>query len=159
VSRLADGLDEGVPCASLTGPVLVGVDGSAGATRAVGVAAELARALQAELAVVHAVGMTAHVDGELVPAEGHLDEIERELRSEWCRAVPDDIRWQAVLEYGTPADVLTRLAAERGAALVVVGARGVGEASPSLLGSTSHHVVHHCDRPVVVVPAHADKET
>jgi len=36
------------------------------------------------------------------------------------------------------------------ASFVVVGSRGIG--GVQALGSTSHHVVHGCDRPVVVVP-------
>ena len=38
------------------------------------------------------------------------------------------------------------------AALVVVGRRGRGGFKKLLLGSTSHHLSHHLDRPIVIVP-------
>mgnify|MGYP001274334715 CR=1 FL=1 len=138
-----------------TGPVLVGTDGSAVATRALGVAAGLARALDAELIVVYAVGLTAVIDGELVPAAEHRDDLERLLRSDWTASLGapgERVRWRAALEYGSAADVLTRLADELETSFVVVGTRGHRDLGPGLLGSTSHHVVHHCRRPVVVVP-------
>lgn len=142
--------------ASPSRPVLVGTDGSPVATRAVEVAADLARALGSELIVVHAVGLTTVIDGELVPAEGHLDELERLLRHEWTAplgAPGERLPWRAELAHGSSADVLIRLADEHHAAFVVVGTRGHRDMGPGLLGSTSHHVVHHCRRPVVVVPA------
>ena len=49
-------------------------------------------------------------------------------------------------------------AAERQAADVIVcGARGLGGFARALLGSTSSSLLHHADRPVLVVPAGAGK--
>jgi nucleotide-binding universal stress UspA family protein len=134
------------------GPVVVGVDGSANAQLALGVAADLARRLDVDLVVLHALGLMTVIEGRHVPSEGHRDDIERLLRTEWCRSLPSDpsLRWRAEIVYGSPADVLLNQGADLGASLVVVGSRGVGD--ELALGSTSHHVVHHCDRPVVVVP-------
>jgi nucleotide-binding universal stress UspA family protein len=134
------------------GPVVVGVDGSSNAQRALGVAADLARHLDVDLVVLHALGLMTVIEGRHVPSEGHRDDIERLLRTEWCRALQGDpsLRWRAELVYGSPADVLLGQSTDLDASLVVVGSRGVGD--ELALGSTSHHVVHHCDRPVVVVP-------
>ena len=134
------------------GPVVVGVDGSANAQRALGVAADLARRLDVDLVVLHALGLMTVIEGRHVPSEGHRDDIERLLRTEWCRSLQGDpsLRWRAEIVYGSPAAVLLDQGAGLGASLVVVGSRGVGD--ELALGSTSHHVVHHCDRPVVVVP-------
>ena len=134
------------------GPVVVGVDGSSNAQRALILAADLARAFDADLAVFHALGLMTVIEGRHVPSEGHRDDIERLLRTEWCRALQGDpsLRWRAEIVYGSPADVLLNLGRDLGASFVVVGSRGVGD--EQVLGSTSHHVVHHCDRPVVVVP-------
>lgn len=134
------------------GPVIVGIDGSTNAQRALAVAADLARAVDADLAVFHALGLMTVIEGRHVPSEGHRDDIERLLRNEWCRALQGDrtLRWRAEIVYGSPAEVLLSLARDLDASFVVVGSRGVGD--EQALGSTSHHVVHHSDRPVVVVP-------
>jgi nucleotide-binding universal stress UspA family protein len=141
-----------------SGPVIVGVDGSRNAQRALTMAAEIARRFDLDLAVFHAIGMMTVIEGKHVPSEGHRDDLERLLRLEWCAALADDhdLRWRAELVYGSPADVLMNMGTGLDAAFVVVGSRGVGE--EQALGSTSHHVVHHCDRPVVVVPP-ADRAT
>lgn len=134
------------------GPVVVGVDGSTNAQRALRIAASLARAIDADLAVFHAMGLMTVIDGEHLPSEGHHDDIERLLRNEWCALLQGDpaLRWRAEIVYGSPADVLLDMGHDLQASFVVVGSRGTGD--ELLLGSTSNHVVHHCDRPVVVVP-------
>jgi nucleotide-binding universal stress UspA family protein len=135
-----------------SGPVIVGVDGSSNAQQALAVASEIARRFDLDLAVFHAIGLMTLIEGRHVPSEGHRDDLERLLRLEWCAALADDrqLRWRAELVYGSPADVLLKMGEGLDAAFVVVGSRGVGD--ELALGSTSHHVVHHCDRPVVVVP-------
>jgi nucleotide-binding universal stress UspA family protein len=135
-----------------SGPVVVGVDGSSNAQRALSMAAELARRFDVDLAVFHAIGLMTVIEGRHVPSEGHRGDLERLLRLEWCAplAADHELRWRAELVYGSPPDVLLKMGTELEASFVVVGSRGVGD--EQALGSTSHHVVHHCDRPVVVVP-------
>lgn len=143
---------ESVATGNRRGPIVVGVDGSSNAQRALGLAADLARAFDVDLAVFHALGLMTVIEGRHVPSEGHRDDIERLLRSDWCHVLQGDpsLRWRAEIVYGSPADVLLNLGRDLDATFVVVGSRGVGD--EQALGSTSHHVVHHCDRPVVVVP-------
>jgi nucleotide-binding universal stress UspA family protein len=50
--------------------------------------------------------------------------------------------WEAVIEVAEEEDV----------ALVVLGSRGLSAARSALLGSVSYGVVHHCERPVLIVP-------
>ncbi len=140
----------------LAGPVLVGVDGSSTSGRALMLAAELAERLGAELVVVHALGLLTVIDGEHVPARGRRDEVRALLEREWCAALVERevLNWRPVLVDGSPAEVMSAQADEIGAGIVVVGTRGVG--SDKLLGSTSHHLVHHGSRPVLVVPPAAD---
>jgi nucleotide-binding universal stress UspA family protein len=144
---------DSVPGSIITsGPVIVGVDGSSNAQRALAVAAEIARRFDLDLAVFHAIGLMTVIEGRHVPSEGHRDDLERMLRLEWCAPLGRhrELRWRAELVYGSPADVLMKMGSGLGASFVVVGSRGIGD--ELALGSTSHHVVHHCDRPVVVVP-------
>jgi nucleotide-binding universal stress UspA family protein len=64
------------------------------------------------------------------------------------RAAPD-VRGRAVVEVGTPVDVLVE--ASRRADLVVVGTRGRGDLSAAWLGSVSTAVAAHAFSPVVIV--------
>jgi len=52
---------------------------------------------------------------------------------------------------GAPAEALAELARETGAEEIVVGSRGMGRFAAGL-GSVSHALLAHADRPVVVVP-------
>lgn len=134
-------------------PVVVGADGSSNSRHALLLAARLAAATGAELLVVHALGLTSILEGEHVLTEGNEEALERQLLDDWCAPLHevDGFAWRAEMRHGSPADVLLGAAGE-GASLVVVGTRGMREDSDHLLGSTSHHVVHRCPCPVVVVP-------
>ena len=59
--------------------------------------------------------------------------------------------WSSALQLveGHPADVLVWSA--RGADLLVVGSRGHGVFTSALLGSLSHHCVHHASCPVLFI--------
>jgi nucleotide-binding universal stress UspA family protein len=62
----------------------------------------------------------------------------------------DDARIEPVTAQGHAGRVLVRAAHEHDADVVVVGHQGSGRAS-IVLGSTTNHVIHHAERPVVVV--------
>ena len=53
---------------------------------------------------------------------------------------------------GSPWRAVRQLARERDATVVVCGSRGQGPFSRAALGSTSSGLLHHADRPVLVVP-------
>jgi nucleotide-binding universal stress UspA family protein len=60
----------------------------------------------------------------------------------------------AVLETSV-AEAILAAAGSLDAAAVVCGSRGYGGVRSIMVGSTSQHVLHHADRPVVVVPSPA----
>jgi nucleotide-binding universal stress UspA family protein len=61
-----------------------------------------------------------------------------------------------VVREGPPVDVLVSVAEDEGAALLVVGSRGVGSAPALALGSTSLHLLQVSPVPVLVVPSPDD---
>lgn len=75
--------------------------------------------------------------------ESRLSEI-----AEHCRNV-SGVEVSTHLAYGHPADVLAGIAWT--AELLVVGWSGRTGLARALLGSTAAHLVHHCERPTVVV--------
>jgi nucleotide-binding universal stress UspA family protein len=138
------------------GRVVVGVDGSDNARRALEWAVDEAARRGVPLEVVHSwhipyvggmYGPTISVD----PAEFQQlarDELARVVASVDASALAEPPI--QTLVNGGPAEAL--LKAARSADLVVVGSRGLGGFTGLLLGSTSSQVVHHATCPVVVVP-------
>jgi nucleotide-binding universal stress UspA family protein len=135
----------------MTGVVVVGVDGSDGARRAVAWAAQEAKLRGGRLRVVHAWSYMDQAGGAFDPAYGEddarrlLDEIIAGLDEE---ATGLDIERRPVNDL--PARGLLDSAADGD--LLVVGARGLGGFRGLLLGSVSQQVVQHARCPVVIVP-------
>lgn len=141
------------PAGRSGGPIVVGVDGSPNAERAMRVASTLALATGVEVVAVHALGLLATIGDRKVPASEHRDEIEAHLREEWCAPLSSaGTSWRCQLIDGNPAEVLMHTADAVGASFIVVGARGIGGHPDLMLGSTSHQVIHHSTCPTVVVP-------
>jgi nucleotide-binding universal stress UspA family protein len=62
---------------------------------------------------------------------------------------------RALVLDSTIAEALLSVALEVDAAVVVLGSRGYTGVKSAVLGSVSNHVLHHADRPVLVVPSAA----
>lgn len=142
------------------GPVVVGVDGSANSRHALVEAGEYARAIDAQLVVVHAIGLTEEIDGEHVPTFGRRNEIAAHL-DRWCDAVRETglHDFEQRLIDGPPVDVLLRVAEDTQAGTIVIGRRGIGGRPELLLGSTAHQVVEHAHCPVLVIPPAGNGDT
>lgn len=134
--------------------IVVGVDGSANSRRALEWAVTVAGRFGAEVVAVHAVGLLSHLGGgPPVPSHGHLDELRQLFENEWCAPLAGcDVPHRMVTLDGPPVLVLLDAASREDADLIVVGSRGAGGFAELRLGSTSHQVVQHSTRPVLVVP-------
>lgn len=134
-------------------PLIVGVDGSPEAREALRWASRLAAGRGREVVAVHALGLLASLDGQLVSADNHRAEIRDLVEREWCAGLrPDGAGVRAVVCDGEPVDVLVETAADAAAAMLIVGSRGAGAAAALTLGSTSLHLVQESPVPVLVVP-------
>jgi nucleotide-binding universal stress UspA family protein len=140
--------------------ILVAVDGSPDAELALTEAIDLAESERTLLTLFTAVShppATAYLAageeiGKLVE-DAHAD-AEAILRRARER-VPDDLSVTTVLSERPIRAALMSQIADGVHDLVVVGSRGRGAMRAALLGSTSHHVLHHSPVPVLIV--HADR--
>lgn len=127
-------------------PVVVGVDGSAPAARALAVAADVAAQAHAPLRVVSVwSGRPESADGTRSAAE----RIAEQAESAALTAHPGLDVTHLVVQ-GHPESALGPAA--NGAGLLVVGSRGRGAFAGLVLGSVSHRVAHTARCAVMVVP-------
>jgi nucleotide-binding universal stress UspA family protein len=138
--------------------ILVAVDGSESALRALDFAARQARlAPVAELHVLTikqpANAYTAweiYVTAERIQqvanerARAILDAAAQRLQSAGCRFELE------VLE-GEPAETIARRAAELGSEAIVMGTHGLGQLGVLIMGSVAQRVLHHTSLPVTLV--------
>lgn len=138
------------------GPIVVGVDGSAGAAAALDFALSEGWQRGCPVEVVTAWLGSGHLDDspdsrEL--AEGRL-KVQRMQEDVLARCLEQrtqrpDVRPVVVHDYA--GRVLVARAAH--AAMVVVGSGSLGSASHQVLGSVAEYCVRHASSPVVIVPA------
>jgi nucleotide-binding universal stress UspA family protein len=154
--------------------ILVGVDGSEDARRALLWAIDHARELRAEIVAVHAVELPPYLlAGHGAPTTTAFDQEWREditsrfqtafdqewrdstknrFQDQWLRPLKDSgVPYRAVVGDGDPAAVLTQAAEEQDVDMMVLGRRGLGGFPDLLLGSVSEKVTHHSRRPVVLL--------
>lgn len=139
-------------------PVVVGVDDSEAATRAVGFAAGVAERYEAPLVVLsawHSPLRPPWAGGERARARAGHEETEHRTTEAVVAGLVDvvrrdhpRIRVESSVREGHAATVLAE--ASRAAGLVVVGSRGRGGFTGLLLGSTGHDLLHMAACPVVV---------
>jgi nucleotide-binding universal stress UspA family protein len=134
--------------------ILVAVDGSPDAQAALRDAIDLAQSEHARMTLITAVPQ--------VPATGLLvaGAVTGDARA-WAEAilrraldqVPDDLPVSTVLTDQPTRLALIRQIKDGHHDLVVMGSRGRGAVRSALLGSVSHHVLHHSHVPVLIVHA------
>jgi nucleotide-binding universal stress UspA family protein len=146
--------------------ILVAIDGSAHAARALAEAIDLAAAAHARLTILTSVPDPSTWLLAGAPYTGGIDfeALERESEQEYSdlleaavAAVPDGVPVTKTLAHGRPGEQILERLASAGHDLVVMGSRGRGEVRALLLGSVSHHVLYASRAAVLIV--HADPVT
>jgi nucleotide-binding universal stress UspA family protein len=146
----------------MTMQIVVAMDESEHAARAMRWCADHAGALDADVVVVHALDVT-FVFGfgsplALAPPppptpESRIEEIRDVIARDWCKPLADaGVSFRVVVAESRPADLVRETAREAHADLVVCGRRGRGGVSEFFLGSVSHELAHRLDAPLVIVP-------
>lgn len=138
-----------------TGPrrIVVGLDASDTARRALHWAQAAARRRGATTTVVHTWHLPYAAGYPMAGAVLDPAVIESDAQATLDQLLAGehfDLPVEKVVTMGSPASAI--LDAARGADLIVVGSRGLGGFRGMLLGSTSTQLAHHATCPVVVVP-------
>jgi nucleotide-binding universal stress UspA family protein len=145
--------------------ILVAIDGSPHAERALAEAADLAAAANSTLTVMTVVPDMSNWNlggagfGAYVPIqtlEDLREQTEREYQGMFDAAVetlPSDLSLTKVVDHGRPASAIVDRAVRDNRDLSVMGSRGRNEIKSLLLGSVSHDVLQTSPVPVLVVQA------
>jgi nucleotide-binding universal stress UspA family protein len=153
------------------GPALIAYDGSPAAREAIAAVGRLLPGRPAlvvhawESALRHSLSGRALIGAPLAEIREFSQDLETWLREaaeatveegvELARTVGLDARGEAVESSSTAWRVLAATAETHDAAVVIVGSQGHGAVASVLLGSVSSGLVHHAERPTLVVRAPA----
>lgn len=133
--------------------ILVGTDGSDSASKAVDHAAELAKAMGAQLVVLTAY---ASPRSDVGSTFGRADaypgqEIGQAILRDAEKHIGEGLTVKTVVREGDPAEGLIDVAEEEGVDLIVVGNKGMTGAKRFLLGSVPNQISHHAPSNVLIV--------
>jgi nucleotide-binding universal stress UspA family protein len=136
--------------------ILVGLDTSASARRALEHAVDLARPGNAKLTLITVappVSTYVTLGGVSVDTmAAELDKWAKNVLDAALRAVPDDVTAHTVQGRGHPGPEIVKELNRGGYDLIVLGSRGRGRAQEGLLGSVNGYVHFHAKVPLLSVP-------
>jgi nucleotide-binding universal stress UspA family protein len=137
--------------------IVVGVDGSPESTAAYNSAAMIARTRHCALHVVSVLAPfpTYHLDPSHAKSDQNVDELRVQLRDSSLRQIMHagdaDASWTREVALGRPARMLTTIAADRGAEMIVLGRRAHGIVDRIAGGETTLQVMRLAETPVMAV--------
>jgi len=137
--------------------IVVGFDDSDGSRAALDRAVGLARRAAYEVVIVFCYEPPAARAGAALDQKDLLEQFGRELlEAAQQRIAGTDVTVNGELVDGRPVDGLIAAAEAHDAAMIVVGHHGEGPLRGALIGATANKLLHHSERPVLVVPAPDD---
>ncbi len=146
--------------------ILVPVDGSDNALRALDYAASLAQAANLQILLLHVAQMgpvemmkTLGYPAAATDAAARRTKEQEELRRELAEHVfqtarerlPVGLEVRQMMVPGDPAQVILQQVDKLGNAVIVMGNRGLSEVRELLIGGVSSKVLHHASCPVTII--------
>ena len=136
--------------------IVVGADGSPGSLAAVEWTATEASNSGSHVTVVHSLSPWLTIAFSIPPLNS--DELEtlaaERLEGDWSEPLRRaGVTYDTALKQAKTAELLSEVASELRAGLIVVGRHGHGQWSPHVLGSVAHKLLLTAACPMVVVPA------
>jgi nucleotide-binding universal stress UspA family protein len=142
--------------------ILVSVDGSKQSDRALDEAIDIARADQARLTILTAINQppvwatSAMAAGAYAVSAADLEKEAVDVMRRAVKRVPNDVPVTTVVSRKPIRNALMHRLRSSDYDLLVMGSRGRGALTASVLGSVSHYALNHSPIPVLIV--HADCE-
>ena len=142
--------------------ILMATDGSDHASHALKYAVESAVKWDAQLIILSVIPpirpILPDLDG-IYPTyfpefEEELENAHKKILDEAIETVKNkqpEIKVEARLEKGRPSDIIMKVARTENVDLIVMGSRGLGGITGTVLGSTSQAVVHSCIKPILII--------
>jgi len=128
--------------------ILVPVDGSWEAIKALKTAVNLAKMMNAKITLLHV-------------QEAGISRLRPEIAKDMGNAILtqaasmvnefNDEDFDKRLEFGSPGTVITNIAEEEKSDIIVMGDKGHGSVRKFLLGSVSNHVLHYSNHTILIV--------
>ena len=135
--------------------ILVAIDGSDTASRALAVAGELAEAVNAKLTLI---AVSPDVPGYAYRSGIDVEALEREAEAETARilsdavdSLPEELPVTKVLKHGNPGERIVEQIEAGGHDLLAMGSRGRGRLTTNLFGSVGAHVHYHSRVAMLVI--------
>lgn len=133
--------------------IVLALDGSDGAKRAIPPAVELAKRDDAKIVIAHVEEDIAGKGGGPIryDEEAVQDEIKAEAERLSEEGIDASVRMKSVF-LGGPAPAIMEIADSEDADLIVVGTRGLSMLAGLALGGVAQRLLHLAHQPVLVVP-------
>jgi nucleotide-binding universal stress UspA family protein len=144
--------------------ILVAVDGSRHAERALAEAIDIAASGNGRLTILTSIprppswANTPATVAACQPLAGELERESTDIIRHAIDRVPDSVPVTKILTHEPIRTALINRIKGADHDLLVMGSRGRGAVSASLLGSVSHYALHHSSIPVLVVHVEEDEE-
>jgi nucleotide-binding universal stress UspA family protein len=141
-----------------TNEIVIATDGSAGAWVAVDQGVWLAKMLDAKVRFVAVARAPYPILGDPYyqrALTADLAKARTAIADAILAAQERRVPYETEILEGSPAEKILEVAETHGADLIVIGSRGRGAITGTILGSVSSAVVHRSDRPVLVARPNA----
>ncbi len=141
--------------------IIVSIDGSDHSDRALDEAIDIARADQARLTILTAIhqppvwAASAMAAGAAAVSAADLEKEAVDIMRRAVKRVPADVPVTTIISRKPIRNALMSRLKDSNYDLLVMGSRGRGALTASLLGSVSHYALNHSQIPVLIV--HADR--
>lgn len=135
--------------------ILVPLDGSKNSLRGLDMAISIARQYKAQIigiCVIYAAPRS-EFRGTASVEKGSIEKVKKFMNAAKTKAAQKGIVFNEKITYGDVGYNIVKFAHDKKnkIGLIVIGSRGRGSAKEMIFGSTSHHILHESNLPVLIV--------